>query len=70
MSNVERLMHRRYFYPDGTPKRGPEARKRREMFFKEEHYLVEALVDQYNEDHHHFEVCLCLCEHVCTHPST
>ncbi|KAK3128327.1 hypothetical protein QOZ80_6BG0459990 [Eleusine coracana subsp. coracana] len=24
-------------------------------FFKEEHYLVEALVDQYNEDHHHFE---------------
>ncbi|GJN29720.1 hypothetical protein PR202_gb17971 [Eleusine coracana subsp. coracana] len=55
LSNVERLMHEHYFYPDGTPKRGPEARKRRNMFFKEEHYLVEALVDQYNEDHHHFE---------------
>ncbi|TVU12741.1 hypothetical protein EJB05_46397, partial [Eragrostis curvula] len=56
LSNVERMMNEHYyFYPDGTPKRGPEARKRKNADFEQEHYLVQALVDQYNEDHHHFE---------------
>lgn len=56
MSNVERRMHEYYFYPDGTPKRGPEAKRRNSTRLREEHYFVQALLDQYNEDHHLYEV--------------
>ncbi|TVU12739.1 hypothetical protein EJB05_46395, partial [Eragrostis curvula] len=56
LDNVERMMHEHYyFYPDGTPKRGPEAQKRENTDFRQEYYLVQALVDQYNEDHHQLQ---------------
>ncbi|EER87796.2 hypothetical protein SORBI_3010G024300 [Sorghum bicolor] len=47
-STVDRLIHERNYYPDGTPKRGPKSRNRTNPN-EEQHYLVQALLDQYND---------------------
>ncbi|RLM54570.1 hypothetical protein C2845_PM10G01760 [Panicum miliaceum] len=48
-SIVDRLIHEHNYYPDGTPKRGPHSRRRTNPN-EEQHHLVQALLDQYNDD--------------------
>ncbi|RLN12169.1 hypothetical protein C2845_PM09G01730 [Panicum miliaceum] len=48
-SIVDRLIHEHNYYPDGTPKRGPNSRRRTNPN-EEQHHLVQALLDQYNDD--------------------
>ncbi|CAN6179547.1 unnamed protein product [Urochloa humidicola] len=49
-SVVDRLVYKSMHYADGTPKRGPNSRKVKNTEC-EQHYLAQALVDQYNDDH-------------------
>ena len=55
-SIVDRLIHEHNYYPDGTPKRGPNSRRRTNPN-EEQHHLVQALLDQYNDDNAFFGVC-------------
>ncbi|KAG0512597.1 hypothetical protein BDA96_10G028300 [Sorghum bicolor] len=48
--SVERLIRRCVFYPDGTPKRGPNCPARKNPYYRERN-LVQAILDQYNDDH-------------------
>ncbi|CAL5045551.1 unnamed protein product [Urochloa decumbens] len=50
ISYVERLVRRCVFYPDGTPKRGPNSIARKYPNFQQRHF-VQAILDQYNDDH-------------------
>ncbi|KAG2609204.1 hypothetical protein PVAP13_4KG007100, partial [Panicum virgatum] len=52
-SIVDRLIHEHNYYPDGTPKRGPNSRRRTNPN-EEQHHLVQALLDQYNDDNAFF----------------
>nr|CAB3466879.1 unnamed protein product [Digitaria exilis] len=52
--SVERLIHEHNYYPDGTPKRGPNSRSKTHPN-EEQCHLVEALLDQYNEYNNLFE---------------
>ena len=49
LSVVDRLIHNCKFYLDGTPKRGPNSPTEDEKI-----YMVQAVLDQYNEDHNLF----------------
>ncbi|CAN6223643.1 unnamed protein product [Urochloa humidicola] len=49
LSVVDRLIHNSKYYLDGTPKRGPNSPRGDEKL-----YLVEAVLQQYNEDHNLF----------------
>jgi hypothetical protein len=48
-SIVDKLIHEHNYYPDGTPKRGHNSRSKTHPD-EEQHHLVEAVLDQYNED--------------------
>ncbi|KAK3128307.1 hypothetical protein QOZ80_6BG0459700 [Eleusine coracana subsp. coracana] len=50
ISPLDVMIHNHLYYPDGTPKIGPNSRRRKETVV-EEYYLVQALVNQYNDDH-------------------
>ncbi|CAN6202683.1 unnamed protein product [Urochloa humidicola] len=50
ISFMERLVRRCVFYPDGTPKRGPNSIARKNPNFQQRHF-VQAILDQYNDDH-------------------
>jgi hypothetical protein len=52
---VDRLIHNCKFYLDGTPKRGPNSPTEDEKI-----YMVQAVLDQYNEDQKLFGVLLSL----------
>ncbi|KAL6861483.1 hypothetical protein ACP4OV_017183 [Aristida adscensionis] len=49
LSRLDRVIHRCKYYLDGTPKRGPNS-----PTVSVKHYLMQALLDQYNEDHNLF----------------
>ncbi|KAL6606580.1 hypothetical protein ACP70R_042233 [Stipagrostis hirtigluma subsp. patula] len=49
LSHVDRMIHEYKYYLDGTPKRGPNSPS-----VDNNRYLVQALLDQYNEDHNLF----------------
>jgi hypothetical protein len=55
-SIVDKLIHEHNYYPDGTPKRGHNSRSKTHPD-EEQHHLVEAVLDQYNEDNNLFGVC-------------
>uniref|UniRef100_A0A0A9GBM8 Uncharacterized protein n=1 Tax=Arundo donax TaxID=35708 RepID=A0A0A9GBM8_ARUDO len=55
-SVVDRLVYEHNHYLDGTPKRGPNSRRRKSTIIWE-CYLVEALVNQYNDVHNLLGVC-------------
>ncbi|CAL5045547.1 unnamed protein product [Urochloa decumbens] len=48
-SIVDKLIHEHNYYPDGTPKRGPNSRRKTHPDEGHRH-LVQALLDQYNDD--------------------
>ncbi|XP_025813283.1 uncharacterized protein LOC112890646 [Panicum hallii] len=52
-SIVDRLIHEHNYYPDGMPKRGPKSQRRTNPN-EEQHHLVQALLDQYNDDNNLF----------------
>ena len=52
LSVVDRMILNCKFYLDGTPKRGPNSPTEDEKI-----YMVQAVLDQYNEDQKLFGVC-------------
>nr|XP_034590416.1 uncharacterized protein LOC117852427 [Setaria viridis] len=53
-SIVDKLIHEHNYYPDGTPKR-PNSRSKTNPN-EEQRHLVQAILDQYNDDHNLFGV--------------
>ena len=55
VSHLDWMIQQCCFYPDGTPKKGPDspARKNPNDY---QRCLIQALLDQYNEDHDLFQV--------------
>ncbi|TVU12790.1 hypothetical protein EJB05_46448, partial [Eragrostis curvula] len=51
--STESQIRRILFYPDGTPKRGPNSPGRKNPNYRERH-LVQVVLDQYNDDHNLF----------------
>ncbi|KAL6861562.1 hypothetical protein ACP4OV_017262 [Aristida adscensionis] len=51
LSRLDRVIHECKYYLDGTPKRGPNS-----PTVSVKHYLMQALLDQYNEDHNLFGI--------------
>jgi hypothetical protein len=49
---VDRLIHKWKYYIDGTPKRGPNSPS-----IDKRVYLIQTVLDQYNEVHNLFGVC-------------